>query len=83
VLGASSGFLYGATGFQPASTRLSPLSDPALRGLVSSGILRALTFTCVPVGSGSRTALDRDGDGFADYDEILAGKNPNNASSHP
>jgi hypothetical protein len=37
----------------------------------------------VPVGEGSRIALDRDGDGFADFDEIATGRNPADPNSHP
>ena len=42
-----------------------------------------VTFTCVPVGEGSRLAIDRDGDGYADWDEKTAGTNPADAASHP
>ena len=45
--------------------------------------LPSLTFTCVPLGSGVRVALDRDGDGYADGDEQLAHTNPADSSSHP
>jgi hypothetical protein len=37
----------------------------------------------VPVGSGSRIAIDRDGDGYADWDEIIRFKNPADPNSHP
>jgi hypothetical protein len=30
-----------------------------------------------------RVALDRDGDGFADVDELFAGTNPADPTSHP
>ena len=45
--------------------------------------LPSLTFTCVPAGTGVRMALDRDGDGYADGDEVLHGTNPANPLSHP
>ena len=44
-------------------------------------VLPPLTFSCVPVGEGSRIAIDRDGDGYADYDEIACGKDPANPNS--
>jgi DNA-binding beta-propeller fold protein YncE len=83
VFGANAGFLYSNGAFQPASTALAALSDGALRNLVRSRIVSALTFTCAPVGSGARLAIDRDGDGFADFDELRAGKSPTDATRHP
>jgi hypothetical protein len=46
-------------------------------------VLPSLTYTCVPAGEGVRIALDRDGDGFADADEIAHGTNPADPTSHP
>jgi len=83
VLGANGGLLYTGSGFQPASTVLPTLSDSSLRSLVAAGLLPAVTFTCVPVGEGQRIAIDRDDDGFADLDEVFAGKNPSDPNSHP
>jgi hypothetical protein len=83
VLGANNGMLYNGTGFQPASMVLQPISDANLRSLVAVGLLPPVTFTCVPVGEGQRIAIDRDDDGFADWDEIFNGKNPANPNSHP
>jgi hypothetical protein len=40
-------------------------------------------FTLVPAGSGERYAIDRDGDGALNYDEILAGSDPANPDSRP
>lgn len=37
---------------------------------------QALTFTCVPPGSGNRMGIDRDEDGVLDGDEIAAGSSP-------
>jgi len=83
--GLDAGFLYNpATGtWQPNSMSLPGISDSQLRGLVARGALPSLTFTAVPVGSGTRVALDRDGDGWADADEVLAHTNPADPNSHP
>jgi hypothetical protein len=84
VLGANGGMLYnGAGSYQPASMALFPLSSTSLRSLVAIGLVPAVTFTCVPLGAGQRIALDRDDDGFADWDEIFNGKNPADPNSHP
>jgi DNA-binding beta-propeller fold protein YncE len=83
IVGANGGFLYNGTGFQPASVSLPPVSDATMRLLVAIGLLPAVTFTCVPVGEGQRIAIDRDDDGFADLDEVFAGKNPADPNSHP
>jgi DNA-binding beta-propeller fold protein YncE len=83
IVGANGGLLYNGTGFQPASASLPPISDANLRTLVAVGLLPAVTFTCVPVGEGQRIAIDRDNDGYADLDEVFAGKNPADPNSHP
>ncbi len=44
---------------------------------------KALTFTCAPPGSGTRMALDRDGDGALDGDEEDAGSDPADPASTP
>jgi len=56
------------------------LTVPELDALASKN--RAIVFTLVPNGTGSRT-LDRDGDGFFDGDERAACSDPNNAESVP
>ncbi|HEY5951526.1 MAG TPA: hypothetical protein VIV40_38795, partial [Kofleriaceae bacterium] len=83
ILGSNGGMLYNGTGFQPASMSLQPISDTDLRNLVAVGLLPAVTFTCVPVGEGQRIAIDRDNDGYADWDEVFNGKDPANPNSHP
>jgi DNA-binding beta-propeller fold protein YncE len=42
-----------------------------------------LTITCVPPGSGTRIALDRDSDGYYDRDELDAGSDPADPGSIP
>jgi hypothetical protein len=83
VLGANGGLLYNGTSWQPASTVLPAIADNVLRTLIAVGLLPAVTFTCVPVGEGQRIAIDRDDDGYADLDEVFAGKNPADPNSHP
>jgi DNA-binding beta-propeller fold protein YncE len=83
VLGANAGLWYTNGAYQPATLQMAPLSSATLRGKVTSGELPPVTFTCVPLGSGSRIAIDRDGDGYADFDELKVGKNPNDPNSHP
>ena len=57
------------------------LTDAQLRALATAGT--ALTYTCVPPGSGHRIALDRDQDGHYDRDELDAGSDPADAASLP
>ena len=82
VLGVPVGFVWNGTQWQPNSTRLPLTDDAVVRALVGT-ITDALTFSAVPVGSGYRIGVDRDGDGYADGDEIVSGTNPADASSHP
>ncbi len=42
-----------------------------------------VTFTCAPPGSGNRVALDRDGDGAFDFDEVLGRSDPADPTSLP
>jgi YVTN family beta-propeller protein len=42
-----------------------------------------VVFTLVPAGTGERFAIDRDGDGALNYDEILAGSDPADPASRP
>ena len=44
---------------------------------------QAVTYTCVPPGSGRRIGVDRDEDGFFDRDELDEGTDPADASSFP
>jgi YVTN family beta-propeller protein len=58
------------------------LSDAALRALAQTAG-QELTFTCVPPGSGTRIALDRDDDTYLDRDELDFGSDPEDESSIP
>ncbi len=68
--------MNGATGqFQSDRAAESPLSDAQLRGRVDT-VDEKLTYTCAPPGEGVRMALDRDGDGIFDSDELDNGSDP-------
>jgi hypothetical protein len=56
-------------------------SRSQLIALASAG--NEVTWTVVPEGTETRLGVDRDSDGFSDMDEIVAGFNPSDASSHP
>jgi hypothetical protein len=58
------------------------LTDAQLRALAAIPG-QELTYTCAPPGTGLRTALDRDEDGFFDTDEIDAGSDPADPNSIP
>ncbi|AUX28379.1 MULTISPECIES: hypothetical protein [Sorangium] len=67
------GFLSTGAG-KLAADRLArpPIPDAVLRQIaVATG--RPLAYTCTPPGSGYRTGVDRDEDGFLDGDERSAG----------
>ncbi len=55
-------------------------TDAALR-LASTAPGQALTYTCVPPGSGRRIGVDRDEDDRLDRDERDAGTDPNDSTS--
>jgi hypothetical protein len=80
--GRERGFVLSQGSFVQDRSRAPALSDSELRALVGFATT-SLTFTCVPPGSGWRLGIDRDGDGFADGDELAAGSNPANAKSVP
>ncbi|MDD1750017.1 MAG: hypothetical protein LUO89_09090, partial [Methanothrix sp.] len=79
----SRSYLYLRNGtFQGDLRSEAPVGDVALRlsALANKG---DLTYTCVPPGNGPRLALDRDEDGFYNRDELAAGTDPADATSHP
>ena len=68
LAGRERGFLYAGGKFVPDKHALPAISDPALRAIAGApGV--AVTYTCVPPGSGLRVGLDRDLDGTLDGDE--------------
>jgi hypothetical protein len=82
VGGVETGFMFANGKFTPSTSKLAPVTESQLRALVGVGT-DALTFTAVPPGSGWRIGVDRDGDGYADLDEVASGTNPADATSHP
>jgi len=58
------------------------LTDAQVRALAAVPG-QELTYTCVPPGTGLRSALDRDEDGFFDTDETDAGSDPADPNSIP
>jgi len=77
------GFVYVGSGlFRSDHRALPPLGDAALQLLATRGG-RPVTYTCVPLGSGERIGVDRDGDGFWDGDERDAHSDPADPTSTP
>ena len=76
------GFVLSNGSFVQDRSGAPALSDSTLQALVGP-VTPSLTFTCVPPGSGWRLGIDRDGDGYADGDELAAGSNPANPHSVP
>ena len=64
----------------PDSIAESPISAAAMRTMAQVPG-QATTFTCVPPGSGTRIALDRDGDGMLNYNESQSSLDPSNPGS--
>ncbi|HEX7840249.1 MAG TPA: hypothetical protein VF469_22380, partial [Kofleriaceae bacterium] len=77
------GFLYlGGGRFQGDRQARPAILDHDLRRLaLATGA--ELTYTCVPPGSGTRIAFDRDLDGALDGDERAAGTDPADPGSKP
>jgi DNA-binding beta-propeller fold protein YncE len=83
LLDDESGFMYSGSGMFRTDRRGQPaITDAALR-LVVTSLGRAVTYTCVPPGSGQRIGVDRDGDGFWDGDERDAHSDPADPLSTP
>jgi hypothetical protein len=82
VSGDERGYVYDTGAFRSDRSAEPPRTPDALRALIG-GATDALTYTCVPPGSGFRIGIDRDADGYADGDERAAGSNPASADSTP
>ena len=66
-----------------ASDRAADATVPPLAMLtaLSQDSTAAVTFTCMPPGSGVRAGIDRDRDGKFDRDELDTGTDPANPAS--
>ena len=82
IAGRDRGFVYANGAFVSDLARAPSVSEGALRVLAAASG-SSLTFTAVPPGSGWRIGVDRDGDGYADGDEIAAGSDPADPKSTP
>ncbi len=74
------GFVWTAGGWQSAVSSAPLLTNAELQSLAK---VFPITYKCVPPGEGFRVGIDRDADGYADGDELLAGTNPANPNSYP
>jgi DNA-binding beta-propeller fold protein YncE len=72
--GRDAGFVLSSGLWVPDISTTPELTDAQLLALLQGDT--ALTFTCVPPGSGWRIGIDRDADGVADGDQIALGTNP-------
>jgi len=68
--------------YVPDSLAESPIDAADMRTMAQVAG-QATTFTCVPPGSGTRIALDRDQDGMFNFDETTSGTDPGSAGSVP
>jgi YVTN family beta-propeller protein len=75
INGISRGYLLRSNDSYQSDRRAEVLSDSELRQLANTAN-QALTFTCVPPGSGIWMGIDRDEDGSYDRDELDAGTDP-------
>ena len=82
IAGREHGFVYSSGAYVPDVSRAPAVSDAALRVLAALSA-SSLTYTAVPPGSGWRIGVDRDGDGYADGDELAAGSDPADPQSTP
>jgi DNA-binding beta-propeller fold protein YncE len=81
ISGDEAGFLYVGSGLFVTDRRgQPPIPAAELRSLATG---RPVTYTCVPLGSGERIGVDRDGDGAWDGDERDAHSDPADPASRP
>jgi DNA-binding beta-propeller fold protein YncE len=80
IAGIDTGFVWTPGGWQSAVSVAPLVTDAQLQQLAK---FAPVTFLCVPPGEGWRVGIDRDGDGYADGDELLAHTNPANPNSYP
>jgi hypothetical protein len=80
LFGRERGYLYldGPGVFRPSEHGQPDLTDAQLRALAW---FRELTYTCVPLGSGQRVALDADLDGCYNVTEVKKGSDPRDPAS--
>jgi hypothetical protein len=88
VQGKQRGYVLSDGAFVPDRSSEPELSNEDLQGLLygdsdGDAATEALTYLCVPRGSGWRVGIDRDADGFADGDELDAGSDPSSPTSTP
>lgn len=79
--GVPRGWAYSGGGVFQSDRQAETATLASLKAAAAPGA--ELTFTAVPRGSETRLGVDRDGDGFLDRDEILAGSDPVNPASVP
>jgi len=80
--GLQRGWFYNRTNGLFQSDRIAETETPAaLRGFAAPGAEQ--TYTVVPRGTGWRTGIDRDADGYPDRDELDYGSDPANPFSIP
>lgn len=80
VRGDEHGFVFYQGAWVPDVSWIDPLSDEGLFDWLHHA---PLTIMAVPPGEGWRVGVDRDGDGYANGDELALGADPRDPSSHP
>jgi DNA-binding beta-propeller fold protein YncE/mono/diheme cytochrome c family protein len=81
IAGVDSGFVYVNGAWQGNVSSVPAVTDAQLEALIAK--TGSITFTSVPPGEGFRDGIDRDSDGYADGDELLAKTNPADPNSYP
>lgn len=74
------GLVYEDGEFTPSFTAMPSMSEWAVRALA---VVKPVTYTCVPPGSGRRIGIDRDLDGYLDGDELVWGSDPADPTDVP